>query len=211
MASMTRLYLHTSLLTVLLVWLHPSWAQVKEVRVPRPLHIVDSSGQDVGTYCVAGLYARRSGTGLVLSDPDRRTSDPKLYLMWPRVVRAGEQTESRRSVEPHVIFPFVFGESLVETGFLILKKGFEPLLWNAYLDHLNPKTIELTKGDSKSELDDIVSGKASAQRLREIFRRRSDRDHVSMGTIEGKEIVDRYTNEDREFLKSCYYNLSSAP
>jgi hypothetical protein len=208
---MTRLYLRTSLLTFLLVWSHLSWAQVKEVRVPRPLVIVDSSGQDVGTYCVAGLYARRSGAGLVLSDPDRRTSDPKLYLMWPRVVKAGEQTESRKTVEPHVIFPFVFGESLVETGFLILKSGFEPLLWNAYLDRRNPKTIALTEGDSKSELDDLVSGRASAQRLREIFRKRSDRDHVSMGTIEGREIVDRYANEDREFLKHCYYDLSSAP
>jgi hypothetical protein len=192
---------------------------VNELRSPKALLYVDSSGNDVGTYCVINVYARSYGIGYMLADPSDQSHDPKYYLMWPTVVRKGESFETQKRKNPSLFFPFVYGESIFVTAQIVLKKGFTPLVWNSYVDHTKPKTLVLRTGDSDSEFNDLVSGKASQERLREIFSTNRGEDQLKgwadhtppLGKRSNVEIVDRYTEEERALLRHCYFDLSSKP
>lgn len=165
-------------------------------RVPRVLVVKDSDGNPVESYCVVSLYGRSSGFGFALSESGVRKADPVSYLIWPSAENKEDKEITLRWKSEKYFYPFVFGESVDQRSFLILKNGFRPYLWNKYIDYRygSKQVITLDRGDESGLFEDLISNHLDQESYRKLFKLRPD-----------ESVFYKLNQGDLSMLRKCYY------
>lgn len=162
----------------------------------RPFRFMDSSGNEIESYCIVPLYVKSHGIGWGAEATGRKYSSER-YLMWPAIVKKGDKINLRTVPQKGFVFlSFVvsYGEAFTPSELLIVKKGYLPILWNKYIDPTKTTTVNMVKGNGEDILNIVWAEKYNQNDLKRIFNLRED---VS--------IVNNYSNIDREFIRKCYY------
>lgn len=194
-----QLQIYTRIFFTLLAWSIATDGMAIEI-AKRPLIFVDSSGSEIETYCVAPLYGRSYGIGWGPEASGRKHS-AEHFLMWPTIVKKGEKFSLRASKRKGIdLLPLIvtYGESFEPGIFLIIKKGYLPLLWDSYIDVTKTKSVQLEKGNSENVIKTLIAEKPEQETLRKIFHLNND-----------EVIIDSYSNADRALLYNCYYSDSA--
>lgn len=91
-------------------------------------------------------------------------------------------------------FPALFtsGENIFPIKMLFIGKGYAPVLWDSYIDHSKVVTVVLRYGSSNNAIDVLVSRVDNGGAIRRLYDVR-----------EGVEIVNNYTDADRDIIRSC--------
>lgn len=198
------------LLVLLMVVATNSWADWRE----RPITVVDDSGKTIDAYCLAPLYVKYS-----VSPGHRQDVDRRYFLRHPVFIGKDDTYpkkipyESLSSPELPIFnaagrvvgLPEARGETLAPEIKLFLRPGYKPLLHKppAWKDGpIYPLTLVMERGDSEEVVGFLLTINKSQERLREIFQ-------VSVSS-DGREIVDLYTDADREILRKCYFEEATS-
>lgn len=157
--------------------------------------LLDEAGYDIGFVCVVPMYKKGGGVGL---GPDAVGSKvfPDSYLVAPFKIDSGNNmlsgvVKNERMLIP--IPPFIsFGETLTYDRFLLLKKGYKPVLLLQHDLFLSDPVI-LSKsyaGEATEKIRAILETPPQQAVLQAIFETQS---YVHV----------EYSDADAALLRSC--------
>lgn len=160
--------------------------------------ITSESGERVNFVCVVPLYQKLTGVAI---GPDGKgsTYSDDAYLMRPFRFEGGSDFSKHVMPNERFLIPippgFAFGSTWIPVRFLLLKRGFEPLLLRGHETHRSaPFSLKATTSSRLDELMGMLMDKqANRERLRDYFQLKSTIKSIQMD----------YTDSDRELLGSC--------
>jgi len=157
---------------------------------------VNSKGEEIKTFCVVPLYSKSKGTRW-LSGEIKGQIDSSRFLIWVSE-KTEEMTEGCRWESDQIIpIPLgVTGSGIypVAGTMLYLKRGYAPSLQGGSAGRREITRFLMTEGDSESIVEHLLSGHTDQNRLVEIYKQSPK-----------QEIIDEFSDEEREKLRRCYY------
>jgi len=175
----------------------------------RFLLLVSPEGKEIDNYCIAPLYSRSftngySGVGY----------EERFTLIWPIYIGKYDtfkkMKEELKGTPQLPLFSPTWqivgltnpsGERFRWKVLLFLKPGYKPFEWDMSQMSLGtwkpPQILTLERGDSESVVQFLLSTNKDQTQLKKLY--------WSPRTTQDWEIVDGYTDADREALRKCYY------